>query len=258
MKLSPEAKIRVDAVMGRENYHQALWGEQEHRRVKASATKENPRFNELVDYHVERTRRSYKMIINAYMEGYRMDGALIDEEDRHEIIMEIKTLVERRFHDITTRKGRPDFRHPLTNAKIPNMDTYLKSQFDRLVGEALLELDVARTDLIVERRKQPEASRSSYELHVHGDVIGGIQVGPHNTQNNTGIHSLNGKPQIRWSQLRPVVGVQRVSGVGDVEVTELDIKEAEEIGGDPWVDLCDATTFGDVVREFVLGLFTPE
>jgi hypothetical protein len=256
MKLSPEAKARADAVVGRENYRQALWGEEEHRRIKALATTENPRFNELVDYHVERTRRTYKMIIDAYMEGYRMDGTLIDDEDRHEIIMEIKALVDRRFHDITTREGRPDFRHPLTHAKIPNMDAYLKGQFDRLVGEALLELDVARTDLLIERRKQPEAS--SYALHVHGDVIGGAQVGPNNTQNITGIHSINKKPKIRWSQLKPVVGVQRVSGVGDVEVTEQNIKEAKEIGGDPWVDICDASTFGAVVRKYALGLFTPE
>jgi hypothetical protein len=258
MKLSPEAKARADAVMGRENYRQALWGEEEHRRVKALATNENPRFNELVDYHVERTRRSYKMIIDGYMEAYRMDGTLIDDEDRHEIIMEIKALVDRRFHDITTREGNPDFRHPLTHAKIPNMDAYLKSQFDRLVGEALLELDVARTDLIIEKRKQPEASGSSYALHVQGDVIGGAQVGPNNTQNITDIHSINGKPKIRWSQLKPVVGVQRVSGVGDVEVTEQNIKEAGEIGGDPWVDICDATAFGAVVRKYALGLFTPE
>src|SRR5439155_20307717 len=224
----------------------------------APATNENPRFNELVDYRVERTRRAYKMIINAYMEGYRMDGILIDDDDRHEIIMEIKALVDRRFHDITTREGRPDFRHPLTHAKLPNMDAYLKSQFDRLVGEALLELDVARTDLIIEKRKQPEASGSSYALHVHGDVIGGAQVGPHNTQNITGIHSINGKPHISWSHLKPEVGIQRVAQEGAVEVTDWDIQRATEIGGNPWVELCDATTFGAVVRKYALGLFTPE
>ena len=258
MKLSPEAKARADAVMGRENYKQALWGEQEHRRVKALATNENPRFNEMVEYHVERTRRAYKMIIDAYMEGYRMDGALIDDDDRHEIIMEIKALVDRRFHDITTREGNPDFRHPLTHAKIPNMDAYLKSQFDRLVGEALLELDVARTDLMIERRKQPEAPGASYNLHVHGDVIGGAQVGPNNTQNISVIHFRSGKPHIRWSQLRPEVGDQRVSEIGDVQVTEEDITRANEIGGNPWVELHVVNTFGTFVRKYALGLFTPE
>jgi len=256
MKLSPEAKIRVDAIMGRENYQQALWGEKERRRVKALATTENPRFNELVDYHLERTRRTYKMIIDAYLEGYRMDGSLIDDEDRHEIIMEIKELVDRRVHDITTRMGDPDFRHPVTNANIPNMDAYLKGQMDRLVGEALLELDVARTDLMIELKKKPEAPLS-YNLHVHGDVHGGVQQGPNNTQAFTGIHTQGGKPRLRWSQLKPEVGTQRVSGVGDVEVSEEDIERAKEIGGDPWVELHDATTFGSPVRRYVLGLFTP-
>src|SRR5688572_7664461 len=101
MKLSPEAMARVEAVRDRENYQQALWGEQERRRVKALATPTNPRFNELVDYHLERTRRTYKMILNAYMEGYRMDGLLIDDEDRQKIIEEIQAMVQRRWRDIT-------------------------------------------------------------------------------------------------------------------------------------------------------------
>jgi hypothetical protein len=87
MKLSPEAKVRADAIMGRENYQLALWAEKERRRVKALATLTNPRFNELADYHIAHTRRAYKMILDAYLEGYRMDGVLIDEEDRMEIIM---------------------------------------------------------------------------------------------------------------------------------------------------------------------------
>ncbi len=256
MKLSPEAMARVEAVRDRENYQQALWGEQERRRVKALATPTNPRFNELVDYHLERTRRTYKMILNAYMEGYRMDGILIDDEDRQKIIKEIQAMVQRRWHDITTRMGDPDFRHPVTNAKIPNMDEYLKGQMDRLVGEALLELDVLRTDLVIEQKKPPQPS--AYYTQFNGPIHGGIQVGPNNTQNiNGGIEHRNGKLSIRWSQLSAEVETQRVSGVGDVEVTEEDIQRAKEIGGDPWVELHDATTLGSPVRKYVLGLFTP-
>jgi hypothetical protein len=256
MKLSPEAKVRADAIMGRENYQLALWAEKERRRVKALATLTNPRFNELVDYHIAHTRRAYKMILDAYLEGYRMDGVLIDEEDRMEIIMEIKALVDRRVHDITTRMGDPDFRHPVTNAKIPNMDAYLKGQMDRLVGEALLELDVLRTDLAKELKTKPEPG-AAYNLHVHGDVHGGIQQGPGNVQNFNGSHLRNGKPHIRWSQLRPEVGRQRVLEVGDIQVTEEDITRAQKIGGNPWVELHDCTTLGFVVPQYLLGLFTP-
>ena len=72
-----------------------------------------------------------------------------------------------------------------------------------------------------------------------------------------GIEHRNGKLSIRWSQLSAEVETQRVSGVGDVEVTEEDIQRAKEIGGDPWVELHDATTLGSPVRKYVLGLFTP-
>ena len=254
MKLSPEAKARADAIIGRENYELALWAEQEHRRVKALATPTNPHFNELVDYHIAHTRRAYKMIFAGYLEAYRMDRTLIDDEDRHEIIMEIKALVDRRFHDITTREGNPDFRHPVTHSKIPNMDSYLKGQMDRLVGEALLELDVARTDLVLEQKKKPE---NSYHLTVHGDLIGGAQVGPNNVQNISGVQYRQARPHIRWSQLEPVVGTQRVAEVGDVQVTQEDITRAQEIGSDPWVELHECTTFGCGVRQYALGLFTP-
>lgn len=254
MKLSPEAKARANAVIERENFQLALWAEQEHRRVKALATPTNPHFNELVDYHIAHTRRAYKMILAGYLEGYRMDSSLIDEEDRHEIIMEMKALVERRFHDITTRVGNADLRHPITHAKIPNMDSYLKGQMDRLVEEALLELDVARTDLVLEQKKKPE---NSYHLTVHGDLIGGAQVGPNNIQNISGIHYRHSKPHIRWTQLQPVVGTQRVAEVGDVQVTQEDITRAQEVGGDPWVELHDCTTFGFAVRQYALGLFSP-
>lgn len=256
MKLSAEAKIRVEAVRDRENYRQALWGEKERRRIKLMATLANPRFEELLEYHIERTRRSYKMIIESYLEGYRMDGTLIDDEDRQTIMKEIQTLIDRRYEDITTRMGDPDFRHPVTNAKIPNWDAALKGHLSRLVGEAVLELDFARTDLGIEQKNPPQPS--SYYTQFNGPVHGGVQVGPNNTQSiNLTTQNDNGKRLIRWSQLSAEVGTQRVSGIGDVEISEEDIQRATEIGGDPWVELHDATTFGSPVRKYILGLFTP-
>lgn len=256
MKLSPEAMARKEAIRDRENYRLALWSEQGRRSAKTGATTSNPRFKELMEFHIEKTRRAYKMIINAYLEGYRVDGTPMEKEDMMEIAQEIKEMVERIHHDITNRMGDPDFRHPVTNEKIPNIDMELKMELNRLVGEAALEVDVARTDLMIEQKKKPTEG-SSYNLHVHGDLIGGAQVGPHNTQSISGIHYRNGKEQMRWSQLKPEVGFQRVLEVGDVEVTDIDIKHAEEIGGNPWVELCDASTLGSKIKKYSLGRFTP-
>jgi len=255
MKLSPEAMARMEAIRDRENYRLALWSEEERRRAKSGATTSNPRFKELMEFYMEKTRRAYKMIIEAYIEGYRFDGTLMDKDDMMEIGHEIKAMVKRIHHDVTTRMGDPDFRHPVTKEKIPNIDMELKMELERLVGEAVLELDVARTDLMIEQKKKPSEG-SSYNLHVHGDV-GAAQVGPHNTQNIQGIHHRNGKEEIRWSQLKPEPGLQRVLEVGDVEVTEDDVRHAKEIGGNPWVELCDVSTFGCIVKKYSLGRFTP-
>ena len=253
MKLSPEAMARMEAIRDRELSSGFV---ERTRTSPRAAFTANPRFKELMEFYVEKTRRAYKMIINAYLEGYRMDGTLMDREDMMEITQEIKVMVERFHHDITNRMGDPDYSHPVTNEKIPNIDIELKMELNRLVGEAALEVDVARTDLMIEQKKKP-TGESAYNLHVYGDLIGGAQVGPNNTQNIQGIHQRNETKQIRWSQLSGGIGTRRVSGVGDIEVTEEDIECVKEVGGNPWVELHDATTFGSPVRKYVLGLFTP-
>lgn len=67
------------------------------------------------------------------------------------------------------------------------------------------------------------------------------------------------KLTVRWSQLPKITEpkVYRVPGIGDVEVKAEDIQTANSIGGDPWVELCECTTFGNNVREYTIGLFTP-
>ncbi len=65
--------------------------------------------------------------------------------------------------------------------------------------------------------------------------------------------------KIRWSQLPKIFspGIYRVPGVGDVDVTADAIANAATIGGDPWIELHDTTTFGHSVRQYTIGLFTP-
>lgn len=67
------------------------------------------------------------------------------------------------------------------------------------------------------------------------------------------------KLKVRWSQLPKITEprVYRVPGIGDVEVKAEDIQSANSIGGDPWVELCECTTFGHNVRQYTIGFFTP-
>jgi len=256
MKLSSDAKARVDALLTRRNYQEALWSEKEHSRVRQTVTQSNPRFGALIDFHVEATQRGFKMIIECYLEGYRMDGILIDEEDREEIITLIREMIERRIHDIINRKGNSDFLHPYTGERFPNLDSEITMRLKRVIGEGTMELDVARTELMIELSKRSNQS-TSYNVTIQ-NLHGGVQQGPNNSQNFGGIPIGNGKPHIRWSQLKPEAGVQRVSLIGEVEVTEENIRDAKIVGGDPWVELYDATTFGSPLRKYVIGLFIPE
>src|SRR5438552_12014249 len=74
-------------------------------------------------------------------------------------------------------------------------------------------------------------------------------------QRGTGMEKL----KIRWSQLPKITKpkIYRVPGIGDVDVTAEAIENAKTIGGDPWIELHDTTTFGHSVRQYTIGLFTP-
>jgi hypothetical protein len=188
-----------------------------------------------------------------------LDGILIDEEDREEIVTLIRDMVERRIHDVINRKGNSDFLHPFKNERLPNLDTEINMTLGQVIGEGVMALDVARTDLRIElsKRNKQSTGGDSYTVNVE-NLQGGVQQGPGGTQNFNATKFWIGKPHIQWSQLKPEIGVQRVSRVGDVEVTEENIRDAEIVGGNPWGELHDATTFGSPVRKYALGLFTPE
>jgi len=65
--------------------------------------------------------------------------------------------------------------------------------------------------------------------------------------------------KIRWSQVGSPKQPEtyRVQGVGDVKVQDGDITRYNEIGGDPWIDLYDATELGHSVKTYLIGHFTP-
>ena len=52
-------------------------------------------------------------------------------------------------------------------------------------------------------------------------------------------------------------GEYTISNVGTVQVEQDDIDTAARLGGNPDVELLDATTFGRDVRHYVIGHFIP-
>ncbi len=61
---------------------------------------------------------------------------------------------------------------------------------------------------------------------------------------------------IAWSELGlpTVPGDSRIEGLGVVGVTQGNIDDAKAVGGDPEFDLIDATSMGDKMHRYLLGL----
>ncbi len=61
---------------------------------------------------------------------------------------------------------------------------------------------------------------------------------------------------ILWSELGAPTepGNVRVEGLGNVEVTQRNIDDVAEVGGNPQFDLHDATSIADTTHRYLLGL----
>lgn len=195
-----------------------------------TATGREPEVLKLLPLRLEETSNA---LLDCYFERFEADGVIPDQTDLERL--------DRRIENIFCG-GHGDYLGAV------NMDT--KCEIDGLEREAQKKLKMRRLEL-----KLRKPATATYEMNIDANY-GPIQQGPGNTQ-NIGVQTRGGKPHIKWSQLKPVVGLQRVSEVGDIEVTEANIADAEEIGDDPWVELLEINTFGTKVKKYALGFFTP-
>jgi transcriptional regulator of met regulon len=192
MKLSEDAKKWADAVLHKSTYEIAVWGEEDQRRIRALRTKSDPKFALMRQHYEERIRRAFKGLINAYVEGYRMDEALIDDEDTEEIIQQVRKIIDSQLNHVTNSViGSRDFVHPYTGEKIPNMDEYLGRRFENLIGEAAIELNLVRNQLVLEKKQRERNIKTYNQINVYGDNHGNIQQGGEN--NNQIINPKEGK-----------------------------------------------------------------
>jgi hypothetical protein len=183
MKLSDEAKKWAESLMNKDHYQVALWAEKDISKIRASRTQSNRKFNELIAHHEESIRKTFTYIINAYVEGYKMDSSLIDDEDKDEIIEFIRGMINRRLQHVTNSVVGRDFYHPYTGEKLPNLESQLSGHFDRLLGEAALELDYRRNQMVMEQKQRARDEKSKSKISIYGHNYGNIQQdGKNNTQ----------------------------------------------------------------------------
>ncbi len=178
MKLSDDARKYAEALMSKRHHEIALWAEEDQRRVRGLRTQSNPQFGLMISHHEESIRRSFKGMINSYVEAYKMDGALIDDEDNTELIEMIRSMINSRLHHVTHSVTSRDFLNPYTGEKVPNLDSEIGGRFDRLLGEAAIELNLARNQLVMEyKTKEESQSNAGNQINIYGPNLGPIQQG---------------------------------------------------------------------------------
>jgi hypothetical protein len=204
------------------------------RRIEFNFRTNTGREREILKLLPPRLEETAKALLDSYFERFEADSLLLEQTDLERLDRKIENIF---------CGGHGDYPGAI------DLDT--KCEVDRLEKQAQKHLKVRTLEL-----KLRKPSTATFEMNINNNYAPVIQ-GPHNAQ-NIAAGTTKGKTKIKWSQLIPKIGAQRLSEIGDIEVTESDIQRAAEIGGDPWVELCDATTFGAVVRKYALGRFTPE
>lgn len=240
MKLSEDAKRHADGLISKATYEIAVWAEEDQRRIREFRTQSDPKFNLMTQHYEERIRRAFRGLLNAYLEGYRMDEALIDDEDKDEIIGEIRRMINSQHHHVTNSAvASRDFSHPHTGEKIPNMDSYLAGRFERLLGEAAIELNLSRNQLVLEQKQREKAEKLSAtnQVLIYGPNTGPIQQGG---QNNTQNVIINDEFNAKIQQLLNLIDVARELTPIQKLKASADIRYLEELSNlDPNAEVLD-------------------
>lgn len=178
MKLSEEAKKYAESIYRIAFHKVAVEGERERREIRATANFSNPRIPQMSDHLVSLVKRLVDARLDSYIQAYKKEDLLIDEEDKDEIIEILRNLIKTQSLLITSRGTFPEFRLPGTDRLIPNIEPYLTSRLELLLGEAAYDLDFARNEMVMERKhRKPELPTTHYNINVHGPNYGNIQQG---------------------------------------------------------------------------------
>jgi hypothetical protein len=166
--------------------------------------------------------------------------------------------------DIRVQQLLPETMRALTNALV-------NSWFDAfdLEGKIPAHSDLAELDRKIENlfaggsgfvTDALPVSITTENLRIEREVCEGMRLRAKRLELQRKREASVDTLKIRWHQLpKPTApGTYRVPGVGDVVLSADDLKSFEEVGGDPWIELTDVTTFGGhSVRQYQIITFTP-
>jgi hypothetical protein len=178
MKLSEEAKAFAESIYRKAFTQCAIDGETERRQIRARSTPSNPNISQMSDHFVSMTKRLVAARLESYVQAYKQDDLLIDDEDKDAILEELKRIIRNHIMWVTTDSTLREFRLPGSTELIPNIESYMTARFERSLGEAAVDLDLARKQMVMDRKnKKLDPASTHYNVHVHGDNYGNIQQG---------------------------------------------------------------------------------
>lgn len=152
MKLSEESQKYAESIYRIAFHKSAVDGEKERREIRSTANFGNPGIPQMSDHLVSLVKRLVDARLHSYIQAYKKEDSLIDEEDKDEIIEILRSLIKTQSRMISTRSIFPEFWLPGTDQLIPNIESYLTSRLERLLGEAAYDLDFARNEMVMERK----------------------------------------------------------------------------------------------------------
>lgn len=178
MKLSEEATEYAESIYRKAFTQCALDGESERRQIRATSSLANLNISKMTDHFVGLTKRLVSARLDSYVQAYKQDDQLIDEEDKDEIIDELKRIIRNNTIWVTTDFTLREFRLPGNTELIPNIESYMTARFERILGEAAVDLDLARKQIVMDRKnKRTDPSTTHYNIQVYGANYGNIQQG---------------------------------------------------------------------------------
>lgn len=181
MKLSEESQKYSESIYRIAFHKVAVDSEKERRQIRSTANFSNPRIPQMSDHLVSLVKRLVDARLDSYIQAYKKEDLLIDEEDKDEIIEILRSLIKTQSRMISTRSIFPEFWLPGTDQLIPNIESYLTSRLEVLLGEAAYSLDLARNEMVMERKyRKPEPPAAHFNINVHGPNYGNIQQGGEN------------------------------------------------------------------------------
>lgn len=181
MKLSEESQKYAESIYRIAFHKTAIDGERERQEIRATANFANPRIPQMSDHLVSLIKRLVDARLDSYIQAYKKEDLLIDEEDKDEIIEILRYLIKAQSKMIRSMGTFREFFLPGTDQLIPNIEPYLTDRLERLLGEAAYDLDFARNEMVMEKKyRKAEPTVTHYNINVHGHNYGNIQQGGEN------------------------------------------------------------------------------